>query len=96
VLLGDGFSPLVPRQSQSAAEMSVHWASLDIHNHMAEVLPGANQLYVNHDVAKLVGETLGLMTLKAREPRNRSDCTGLSQGYRGGNPRRVAQTRQRS
>ncbi|MCC7313876.1 MAG: DUF2610 domain-containing protein [Planctomycetes bacterium] len=54
-------------------EMAVHFAATEIHHHMAEALPAANQLYVNHDVAKLVGETLGVMTLKAGEEENDPD-----------------------
>lgn len=55
------------------AEMAVHFAASDIHHHMRAALPGANQLYANHDVARLVGETLRVMTLKARDEETDSD-----------------------
>jgi TPR repeat protein len=47
-------------------ELAVDFAAGEIKDHLKEALPGAEQLYVNHDVAKLVGETLAVMTLKAR------------------------------
>ena len=49
------------------AEMAVHFAATDIHHHLEEALPSASQLYSNRDVAQLVGETLGVMTFKARD-----------------------------